>query len=205
MKPRTPCRACGALLLSALAGAAHADVIWSSGPGHNDHVYRPVSVATGITWGAAEAAAVALGGTLATPASAEENDFVFTLASQHASAWFTDTAGHARGPWLGGFQAAAAVEPAGGWQWVNGEGDFAYTAWAPGQPNNSGGAESRLQFYGSTSAFSAAWNDASATAQMLGYVVEWSTAIPEPGTPALVLFGLALSGLAAARAARVAR
>ena len=73
-----------------------------------------MSVASGITWDAAKLAAVALGGTLATNISANENDFVFALAASNPSAWFTDGSGHARGPWLGGFQPPGRPEPAGG-------------------------------------------------------------------------------------------
>ena len=47
---------CG-LAAIALATPAHADIVWSSGPGHNNHTYRLVSVAGGITWDAAELAA----------------------------------------------------------------------------------------------------------------------------------------------------
>ena len=185
---------CG-LAAIALATPVHADIVWSSGPGHNGHSYRLVAEASGITWDAAELAAVALGGTLATTTSANENDFVFALAASDPSAWFTDGSGHARGPWLGGFQPPGSAEPAGGWTWVNGDGPFAFTAWDPGQPNNSGGVESRLQYFGTTAAFSKKWNDASASVKMLGYVVEFAPAagaVPEPATWAGLGLGLAL-------------
>ena len=177
------------------ATATHADAVWNTGPGHNGHAYRVVSVAGGITWDAADIAALALGGALATITSADENDFVFAEAALHPSAWFTDTAGHARGPWLGGFQPPGSPEPAGGWQWVNGEGAVVYTDWAPGQPNNTAGIESRLQFYGATAAFDRVWNDASDTAVMLGYVVEFSAPVPEPSPAALLLAGLLSAAL----------
>ena len=48
-------RLCG-LAAIALATPALADIVWSSGPGHNGHSYRLVSVASGITWDAAELA-----------------------------------------------------------------------------------------------------------------------------------------------------
>lgn len=40
--------------------------------------------------------------------------------------------------WLGGYQDRSAPdyrEPSGGWRWVTGE-SWAYTGWAPGEPNN---------------------------------------------------------------------
>lgn len=190
--PHLPLR-CAAALVAALAAAsaARADVTWTSGAGANGHTYRLVPVAGGITWDAAEAAALALGGTLATVTSAAENDVVFALAAGHPSAWFTDAAGHARGPWLGGFQAPGSAEPAGGWQWVNGEGAFVDTHWAAGQPNDSGSGESRLQLFGPTPAFDRQWNDAAATATSLGYLVEWQPpAVPEPRSAAMAAAGL---------------
>ena len=47
---------CG-LAAFAVATPAYADIVRSSGPGHNGHSYRVVSVAGGITWDAAELAA----------------------------------------------------------------------------------------------------------------------------------------------------
>lgn len=187
MKP-----AIAAALTMTVLSAAHADVTWSSGPGHNDHAYRWVSAPAGITWDAAESSALAIGGWLATPTSIEENDFVFNLAATHASGWFTDSNGHARGPWIGGYQAPGSAEPGGGWTWVDNEGAFVFEHWAPGQPNNSANRESRLQYFGTTPTFSSFWNDAAADALVLGYVVEFNAApVPEPGQGGLMLAGLA--------------
>ena len=76
------------------------------------------------SWSAAEAAAVALGGHLATVNSLAEN------------AWLNQTFSSAGELWLGlNLQTSS-----GTWTWANGE-PFAYTQWSSSQPNNSAGYE----------------------------------------------------------------
>ena len=62
-------------------------------------------------------------GDLATPLSAEENNFL------------VESFGGFR-HWLGGYQPEGSTEPAGGWTWVNGDIAFGYTNWANNRPNN---------------------------------------------------------------------
>lgn len=95
-----------------------------------------------------------------------------------------------------GFQDPAGAEPADGWQWVTGEA-FDFTAWAFGEPNDQGvEGEDVLSvaFFEDNT-----WNDAPADflypSPFGGYVVEYE--IPEPGSLAILIVGLA--GLGAAR------
>lgn len=145
---------------------------WIKNPA-NGHHYQVVSVSSPITWADAQADAVSRGGYLATITSAEENAFVYSLALANANAWGL-SALLQYGPWLGGFQPAGSPEPAGGWQWVNGEGPFAYTSWnTQSEPNDEGGAEDRLHFH-ALWAPPGTWNDlrADGEGRIFGYVVE---------------------------------
>ena len=124
------------ILAVSMAGTATAQP-WVTWPG-NGHQYAVISAPQGISWTDAAAGAQALGGTLATITSADENQFVFSLIDD-APYWrghlsFTGTAFNI-GPWIGGFQPDGSPEPNGGWQWTTGE-PFVYSAWFIGEPNN---------------------------------------------------------------------
>ena len=142
-------------------------VEWPVAEGGNGHFYEVVQRVGGITWGNANLAATNRGGYLATITSAEENAFVFDIATQIATVWY-----NGYGPWLGGIQPAGSVEPGGGWSWVTGE-PFSYQNWAPLQPNNNNN-EDRIQFGGQADR-SSAWNDISQsnTNFTRGFVVEY--------------------------------
>ena len=142
-------------------------VQWPVAQGGNGHFYEVVSAPAGISWGNASLAATNRGGYLATITSAEENAFVFNIATQIATVWYSGY-----GPWLGGIQPAGSVEPGGGWRWVTGE-PFIYQNWAPLQPNNNNN-EDRIQFGGQADR-SSAWNDISQsnTNFTRGFVVEY--------------------------------
>lgn len=164
--------------------------------GGNGHWYRVVETPNGINWANAELGAEALGGTLATLTSAEENAFAFTLVD-NPSLWYNDSFGSFIGPWIGLRQPAGSQEPGGGWEWVTGEA-FSYNAWASGEPNNSGNTENRGHFFGNPGAGRLAkWNDITDTVGTVrGYVVE--ATVPVPG--AIGLAGVA--GLVAGRRRR---
>lgn len=136
----------------------------------NGHFYEPVAVPGSISWEAAQDAAEARGGYLATISSEAENAFVFTLVSQ------TQYWQGASGPWLGGYQSPPSQEPGANWQWVTGE-PWEFTRWQTGQPNHSGGKlEDRLHFgFGS---MVSVWNDIqsvdpTAAYRPRAYVIEW--------------------------------
>lgn len=188
--PSIPARG-AALAALCLAAALPAQTIqWTSGTGANGHYYQLVAVASGGTWTAANTAAQNAGGYLATLTSVEENTFVYDhLASLDASVWFIDGAGNSQGPALGGFESG------GTWSWTTGE-TWSFTNWSPGEPNNFGGNEHYLEFFGSGSSIAPKWNDIPDNSPIKGYLVEYDAApIPEPA-PAAALLSLAALGLA---------
>ena len=165
-------------------------VYWTDGSS-----YEAFLVPGGITWSAAEANAVALGGHLASIHSQAQDDFVFNLIDSQAF-WQPNVPGQGTyeyGPWIGGELEGGA------WDWSDGS-TFQYSNWAPGQPDDYDGVEDAIQFYGFT--ISDTWNDENGNysypssnpiPENVGYVVEWApAAVPEPGTWALIGIGIPL-------------
>ncbi len=157
-------------------------IVWT-GNGHGYEIFQ-----ANVDWTTAKALAESKGGHLATITSQAENDFLFNTFSLSGVAY-----------WLGGIQTGGP-EPAGGWEWVTGEA-WGYTNWAFGEPNNGGGIEDSLALaffqYGT-------WNDAPTNylyGTAGGYIVEYSS-VPAPA--ALIIFGLGLLLLGAARRCRAA-
>jgi hypothetical protein len=132
----------------------------------NGHYYEVVSVSVGLGWNDANKAARSriykgLRGHLVTITSYEESQFIH---DHFPEAW--------RGSfWLGGYQDRTAPdykEPNGGWRWVTGE-PWGYTDWADRSPDNYGGSQDYLRFYGVTGQ----WDDTSQNDSILGYLVEY--------------------------------
>ncbi len=146
------------------------DLVPGAGSWQDPSAYQVV-IAPGIDWNSANLAAQTMlrngvPGHLATITSAEE-DLVITGLRKAVTQ---------KELWIGGFQPAGSVEPAGGWIWVNGEGSIAptnagpgYANWSGGEPNNSGGNESEL----ATGHGNSAWNDQGNLGYVEGYIVEW--------------------------------
>lgn len=152
---------------------------WSTSAGGNGHRYEVYKVAGGITWSAARSAALAAGGHLATCTTAAENDFVFGLVND-PQVWALSVNSFSIGPWLGGVQPGGSPEPAGGWQWDDGEA-WSYTRWAPGEPNEacSGVPENSLCYWNNSMLPAPVpvptWNDlpdAGCGGAVIAYVVE---------------------------------
>ncbi len=137
----------------------------------NGHYYEVILAQGGISWSDANAIALARGGYLASITSAEENAFVFGLASD-PKFWILGGNKYF-GPWLGGLQLPDSIEPAGGWTWSTHE-PFAFSNWAPGQPTNTSGNEDRIQYGGSTN-IANYWNDLADgnAGHAPGFVVEY--------------------------------
>lgn len=123
----------------------------------NGHQYEFVSWA-GISWANAKAA-VPAGWYLATLTSQAENQWVYdnvVVPNNHAEVW------------LGAFAPAGRNPPSAGWQWVTGE-PWNYTAWSPGEPNNTTETGLTINRYGTSG-----WNDEydCCLALIGGYVIE---------------------------------
>ncbi|MEE4219349.1 MAG: IPTL-CTERM sorting domain-containing protein [Xanthomonadales bacterium] len=141
-----------AVMALALAGPLAAQPVEGPNGNYYEHVPGPIS------WNDARTAAegMSFGGSmgyLATVTSAEENTFVATLGA-------ADTA------YLGGND----IDVEGTWTWVTGE-PWSFTAWGPGEPNNSGN-EDCLHYRPD-----GLWNDIPCgTAYNRGFVVEYDAA-----------------------------
>jgi hypothetical protein len=182
-------------MILVVAGIAQAAIVnWAT----NGHYYDAIAVSSGITWNDAKTVAensthLGMKGHLATVTSADENSFIVNnLGGPSAVNRF----------FLGGFQPAGSLEPAGNWQWVTGE-TWSFTNWAPGEPNNtySGGAifnsqatstsEEVLHFYPN----GVNWNDVPLMSGWGGYIVEYEPSTPVPLPGAIWLLGSGLVGI----------
>jgi hypothetical protein len=120
---------CLCFALASTASTSHAQctphpsaVQWRIEDGGNGHYYARVMEP--MDWEAAKVRAEALGGHLATITSQAENDLVMPLC----------LAGGEPSSWLGGKRIGEQ------WTWVTGE-KWAFSNWAPGEPNNTNGVE----------------------------------------------------------------
>lgn len=174
------------------AGVAQAvPVQWTIGSGGNDHYYELIT--PHVSWTQARVNAtgsVFLGmhGYLATITSLAENGFVLGLGSD---GWLggTDQAVEGDWRWADGPEAGQLF-----WQGGPGGTAFGFAHWHVGvQPNNSGGNEDYLHMNGGN------WNDI-ANNITRGYYVEYSAAVPEPGS--IFVLALGLAGLGAFRRRR---
>lgn len=172
----------GALAMASASSAA--PVRWGPGVGGNGHYYDLVAAPTAYTWLDAFGVAstmqfLGVFGDLATTTSAAELQFVTDSFGDQISG----------GAWLGGYQFANLVDPADGWNWVTNE-TWAFTAWAPGEPNDNGGFldETYLQLLPGEQG----WNDLDVKTGLAWYVVEYAV-VPGPGSVALAFAGLTLA------------
>ena len=95
-----------------------------------------------LSWNEHNDRALAMGGHLVSITSAEENELVARIAGE-------------RTVWIGGMRKGSGNGPgAEHWCWCDGQ-PWIYANWAPGEPNNYGGNENRIQLYGQNKL----WND----------------------------------------------
>jgi hypothetical protein len=154
----------------------HQPVQWTVEEGGNDHWYQPITEPN-LLWEDAQNLAISMGGYLATPTSAEENQFIYEMIEPIDSMW---NSGQWNGPWLGGYQDTNApdyVEPMGGWQWATDE-IWNFTNWASNQPDDGGlkFTEDHLQYWQRDQN---TWNDIHSGVLVSGLVVEFTT-LPGP-------------------------
>ena len=129
-------------------------------------------------------------GHLATLTSLEEDDFVEKLRQEALDSFGLDPVdGSAPQLWAGGFQKPDQEEANQGWIWVNGEGaipestDPGFSNWIADEPNDWGATidvEDNEENYLTLGLFGQhGWNDGGGN--LPGYVVEYESAVPEPG------------------------
>ena len=95
-----------------------------------------------LFWNEHNDRALAMGGHLVSITSAEENELVARIAG-------------GRTVWIGGMRKGSGNGPGPEhWCWCDGQ-PWIYANWAPGEPNNHGGNENRIQLYGQNKL----WND----------------------------------------------
>jgi hypothetical protein len=131
-------------------------VLWRNENGGNGHWYQLRMAGRGHTWTECRNNAVLAGGHLATVTTAQENQWIASLANRFPDAWVPD-GGH--GPILGGFQTISNGPPAENWRWVTDE-PWNFTEWAAYEPNDfgcspAGAPESYLAYRNHGSV----WND----------------------------------------------
>lgn len=168
-------------------------VQWRIQDGGNGHWYQAIED-PGILWENANTTAISMGGYLATPTSAEENQFIYEMIEPIDSMW---NGGQWNGPWLGGYQDTNApdyVEPMGGWRWATEE-VWNFTNWASNQPDDGGTpfTENHLQYWVRDQN---TWNDIHTAANISGFVVEFTT-LPGSALGACCLDGLCITTAAA--------
>ncbi len=166
---------------------------WRIEDGGNGHWYQAIPN-PGILWEDANTTAISMGGYLATPTSAQENQFIYEMIEPIDSLW---NSGQWNGPWLGGYQDTNApdyVEPMGGWRWATDE-VWTFTNWASGQPDDGGSkfTENHLQYWQRDQN---TWNDIHTAANISGFVVEFTT-FPGSALGACCLDGLCITTAAA--------
>lgn len=101
---------------------------------------------TGSSWNLASGLAEKAGGQLVSIGSRAENDFLVDLFSQDEIFLSEDWQGHVMGPNIGLRQVDFSNEPAGGWEWSNGE-PITYNGWSPGNPDNHLGRQHYARFW----------------------------------------------------------
>lgn len=128
----------------------------------NGHYYR--IVASEVTWGQANAAAIADGAYLATVTTQHESDFIANLPGWDDVRY---------GVWSGGQSHDVDLQISSHWSWVTGPeagSDFTYAAWRAGEPNGWG---NETISYMVIEDRGADWNDVPPYFDNRAYIEEW--------------------------------
>ena len=180
-----------ALALSAAfmceSASAQQAVQWRIEDGGNGHWYG-IRAGAG-SWNAANTAATAIGGQLACVNSTTEHEWIASHLLATNSSLFISGGGW--GPHIGGVQAVGAVEPLGGWSWIDGQPLVCTPTLCVME--NTGGNQDRLTYQRSGSPFYYEFNDipAAQVTNTTGSIVEWSADCNSDG---VVDYGQILAG-----------
>lgn len=148
-----------------------------------------------------------LSGYLVTITSAAENDFVFgSVAPSPYNFWLggSDAAQEGTWRWMAGPELGKSFWTGGPAGTAVGT-DTGFANWFISEPNNANGGEQYLSSTGTSASYG--WNDLCQTAtctqfgQRYAYVIEYSGAVPEPGSLCLVAMS-AFLGLSSRRLVR---
>jgi hypothetical protein len=156
------------------AAAPVAGPILNPANGHEYYLLGP------DTWGGDETSAQALGGTLATVRSSQENTWIYT----------TFTPASKGNLWIGLYDPTQDTTPgpahAANFVWASGE-QSAYRNWASGEPSNSGGVEwyTTIQYQTFNVLLPQQWNDGPAT-QPQNIIYGVAEVAPEPGSLGMI-------------------
>ncbi len=141
------------------------------------HAYALVH-AWGVNWMEAEAEARAMGGHLVAIGSQAENDFLVNMIAEHDEVWHRrdeENRWLRRGPWIGFVQKNLDDEPAGGWEWSNGE-PVVFVNWFGHAPDNYDGLEHAARFRQFSDRPGIKWDDGKGRVGAYGYLVEFENA-----------------------------
>ena len=158
-------------------------VQWTVASGGNGHWYTGVIVSpTGASWTTARDFAAARGADLAVIPSVSFASWLFTNTVNSAALWNADL-----GPWVGGYQQSGALEPLGGWVWVDGAAILP-NLWVGGQPDDAtycGGDNNRMIYWnagqGIPSPYLADVPDLAVqtcSGLAISAIIEWSAGLP---------------------------
>jgi hypothetical protein len=176
MRARSVVLGIAVLFIARMASAAApvAGPILNTANGHHYYLLGP------DTWGGDETSSQALGGTLATVRSSQENTWIYTT--------FTPTS--KGNVWIGLYDpmqdTTSGPAHAANFVWASGE-QSAYRNWATGEPSNSGGVEwyTTMQYQTFNLLQPQQWNDGPAF-QPQNIIYGVAEVVPEPASIGII-------------------
>ena len=173
------CNGNGTLDACDLGAHIPADAVqWTVEEGGNGHWYKAfLQNSPVLKWTEMQAEAQSMGGTLATPVTEAENNFIYDNLAWDPQLW-AYTGNGAHGPALGGIRTGPDI--LNDWEWLTGEA-WEDTNWGcsqPGGQDGDGHSENYLHYYNCTeSQPDRIWNDIEdlyhGSNPVIGFIVEW--------------------------------